>query len=151
MTAPTLARPPAAEIQRLRAEVAAARREIATLRAIVAAPDPTSDLAYWRALFADGHRADCEAAWRDGYAQAGQDEAALWRQAVEPVAYPERGASRRMTTAISGERRDRAEHERAFVARAYNTPDRDRTDAQRATVRLYRPPGRTRTANRRRA
>jgi hypothetical protein len=75
-----------------------------------------------------------------GWAAAENDMAASWRAAVEPIAHPERGANRRLLAAIAGERRDQAEHERAFVARAYNTRADLRTDVQRAAVFCYPPP-----------
>jgi hypothetical protein len=82
----------------------------------------------------------------DGYAEgwvaAEDDMAASYRAAVEPIAHPERGAARRLQAAIAGERRDQAEHERSFVARAHSTRVGLRTDVQRAAVLCYPPPGR---------
>jgi hypothetical protein len=82
----------------------------------------------------------------DGYAKgwsaAEADMAASWRAATEPIAHPGRGADRRIQAAIAGERRGQAEHERAFVARAYNTRADQRTDAQQAAVFVYPPPAR---------
>jgi hypothetical protein len=63
--------------------------------------------------------------------------AASWAAVTETVVHPERGAARRVRAAEAGQRRDAARHERAFVNRARNTPDRGRNDVQRATVRLY--------------
>jgi hypothetical protein len=135
VTAATLSA--ATEVRRLRAELAEVTRQ---RDAMLRADDPLADAA---------RRQVAEAAYcggladgiREGWAQSEADLAASWRAVTEPVAHPERGAARRIQAARAGERRDQAEHERAFVARAYNTAGRDRTDVQRATVRLYPPPG----------
>jgi hypothetical protein len=112
-------------------------------------PEYATDQAYLVAVFADGHRADLEAAFRAGaeWADAARDD--LWRTwasawssdaqiALEPDGPEARAsAARRVLAAESGCRRAAADHERAFVARAHNTADRDRTDPQRGTVHLY--------------
>ncbi len=134
--APILARP-AAEIRRLRAQLDDSQQQLAQLRALIVAPDRTGDVEHWRSLFADSHRADLENAYRAGYDQAEADMAASWARNAERVVHPERAAERRLRAAEAGCRRDAADHERAFIARAHNTADRDRTDAQRATVHLY--------------
>lgn len=134
MTAATI--PAAVEIRRLRAELEHARSQLA---ALLKADDPLTDAARRQvaeAAYAGG-RAD---GFREGYAQSEADNAAAWHAVTEPIAHPERGAARRIQAAVAGERRGAGEHERAFVARAYNTADRDRTDAQRGTVHLYPPP-----------
>jgi hypothetical protein len=74
MTAPTLASP-AAEIRRLRAELAEITARYTQLQSIVAAPDPHDDPEYWRSLFADGHRAELEAAYRRGREDTLRDSA----------------------------------------------------------------------------
>lgn len=133
MTAPRLASP-VQELARLRAEND-------RLRALIVASDPATEPGYWLALFRDGHRADIDAAYRQGRADLEAEYAADWRSIAEPVAHPKRyaqaSAQRRMRAAEAGQRRDAAEHERAFVARAHNTHDRNRTDVQRSTVHLY--------------
>jgi hypothetical protein len=92
-----------------------------------------------------------QAAWRDGYAvgaehgratgraEAEADMAASWREIAEPIAHPERFTAQRILAAIAGERRDAAEHERAFAARARNTPEHSRTIPQAAAVYIYPP------------
>jgi hypothetical protein len=112
-------------------------------------PGHATDPAYLVSVFSDAHQADLEAARREERAkvEAGYDD--LWRTwaaswssdaqiAVEPQG-PEarRCASQRLMAAEAACRRAAADHERAFVARAHNTADRDRTDAQRGTVHLY--------------
>jgi hypothetical protein len=140
VTAPTLASP-ASEVRRLRAELETAHKELAQLRDVIIAADPMTDPEHWRSLFTDGHQADLENAYRQGRADMAAEYAADWRSMTETVVHPERGAGRRVRAGEAGCRRDAADHERAFVARAHNTSDRDRTDVQRATVRLY-PAGR---------
>jgi len=81
------------------------------------------------------------AGFDDGYQQCLKDQAEQWRRITEPIVHPERGANRRLQAALSGERRDQADHERSFVARAYNTPSNRRTDPERGTVRMYPPAG----------
>jgi hypothetical protein len=100
-------------------------------------PEHITDPAYLVSLFTDGHAADIERAYRAGRADEAADMAAVWRSMAEAVVYPERGAERRVRAAEAGCRRDAAAHERAFVARAHPTQDRDRTDAQRAAVHVY--------------
>lgn len=129
MTGSTLASP-VQELARLRAEND-------QLRALVVASDPADTPDYWRSLFADGHQADIEAAYRQGQADLAAEYAADWASMTEAIVHPERGADRRVRAAEAGQRRDASDHERTFVARAHNTADRDRTDVQRATVRLY--------------
>jgi hypothetical protein len=136
MTASTLASP-AAEVRRLRAELDAALQALAQLRDLFAAPDPTTTPEYWLELFRDGHRADLENAYQAGRADVEAEYAAAWASVTEMVVHPERGADRRVRAAEAGCRRAAADHERAFIARAHNTADRDRTDAQRGTVRLH--------------
>jgi hypothetical protein len=79
-----------------------------------------------------------------GYEAAEADMAAAWHDVAYPVAHPEayrrEAAARGLRAAEAGERRDAAEHERAFVARAWNTPAHLRTDVQKATVLSYPPP-----------
>jgi hypothetical protein len=134
MTAATI--PAAVEIRRLRAELAEVTRQRG---AMLRADDPLTDAARRQVAEAayEGGRVD---GFREGYAQSEADTAAAWHAMTEPIAHPERGAARRIQAAVAGERRGAAEHERAFVARAYNTADRDRTDAQRGTVHIYPPP-----------
>lgn len=135
MTASALASP-AAEVEQLRARLA----EVTAQRdALLRADDPLSEkiLRHVAVAAYEGGRAD---GWQEGYRQAEAAEAAAWRALTEPIAHPERAASRRLNAALAGEHRDQAEHERSFVARAYNTPEPDRTQVQRATVRLYPPP-----------
>jgi hypothetical protein len=80
----------------------------------------------------------------EGWAAAEADMAAAWHAVAYPVAQPEAHArevaGRCLRAAEAGERRDAAEHERAFVARAYNTRADQRTDVQAAAVQLYPPP-----------
>jgi hypothetical protein len=104
----------------------------------------------WLAWVLDGERRGYvrghEAGFAAGWAASEANLAASWHAITEPVAHPERGTSRRIQAALTGERRGAAAHERAFVARAYATRDSDRTDAQRAAVFIYPPPaGRGRT------
>lgn len=100
-------------------------------------------LASWREGFAAGRRTG----WREGYAAAEARHDAEWDitrgllvGAVHSVLDPEGDARQRLRSAEATERRGAAERERAFVAKAYATPDKDRTDAQRATVQSYPPP-----------
>jgi hypothetical protein len=82
----------------------------------------------------DGHRA--------GYEQAEADREDAWCHVMRRYApgYERERADRALRAAEAGCRRDAAEHERTFVARAYNTPAWQRTDVQRATVQAYPPP-----------
>jgi hypothetical protein len=99
-------------------------------------------LAAERAGFDRGYAAGRKA----GYEQCDADREAGWQTIARPLADPDarrrETAARCLSAAEAGTRRDAADHERAFVARAYATPGRLRTDAQRGTVRLYPPPGR---------
>jgi hypothetical protein len=79
--------------------------------------------AYWRGW------ADCETA-----------ERRRWRAVAGPIAHPDRNWQRRLRDAEAGARADAVELERAFVAKAYNTQARNRTDPQAAAVVLYPPP-----------
>lgn len=94
----------------------------------------------WRLGYAAGR----DDGWRDGYAQAEADMAASWHRAMYPAARPEahrrESAARRLAAAEAGCRRDAADHERAFVARAYATPARMRSEPEQAAVQLYPPP-----------
>jgi hypothetical protein len=137
MTAPALASR-AAEVAMLRAALDEARRERDEARAALL-PEPLA-IQFRRAIGEAAYRGGVTDGWQQGWMAAEADMAASWRAAVEPIAHPEREADRRLQAAIAGERRDQAEHERAFVARAYNTDERDRTDAQRAAVLVYPPP-----------
>ncbi len=74
-----------AEIQRLRSALADALGELEQLRAIVARPDPMSTADYWRDLFADGHRADIETAYRAGREDAHREMARWWSEMARPV------------------------------------------------------------------
>lgn len=124
------------ELEQLRARLA----EVTAQRdALLRADDPLSERAL-RQVAESAYRGGRADGWRDGYCQAEADMAALWRAVTEPIVHPERRAAQRLQAAVAGERRDQAEHERAFVARAYNTAARERTDTQRATVLLYPPP-----------
>ena len=144
MTAPTLASP-ATEVRRLREQLADAERELAQLRALFAAPDPMATPEHWRAIFRDAHEADLGNAYRQGRAEVEAEYAAAWSSltgsvlAIADPRGPEAHASvaRRLMAAESGQRRDAADQERAFVGRAQNTADQNRTDAQRGAVRLY--------------
>jgi hypothetical protein len=89
------------------------------------------------AMWRDGYRAGWEAGADHGRREAEQEQAAAWRSFARPIAHPEVGAAQRIQAAIAGERRDAADHERAFVARARNTPPHMRTDVQKAAVHLY--------------
>lgn len=97
-------------------------------------------LASWREGFRAGHAVG----WQDGYDAAEADMAASWHSAVYPAARPEahrrESAARRLAAAEAGCRRDAADHERAFVARAYATPARMRSEPEQAAVQLYPPP-----------
>ena len=109
-------------------------------------------LASWREGFAAGRRAG----WREGYAAATADQRDEWittrrllHNATAPVLDPqgwsreqEREAARVVRAAEAATRRDAAERYDAFVARAYNTPAPQRSDAQLATVRTCPPPSR---------
>jgi hypothetical protein len=88
-------------------------------------------------MWRDGFRAGWEAGAGHGRREAEEEMAAAWRSFAHPIAHPEAGASQRIRAAEAGERRDAAEHERAFAARARNTPDYLRTDVQKAAVHLY--------------
>jgi hypothetical protein len=91
----------------------------------------------WR----DGYRVGTEHGRAAGRAEAEAGMAASWREITEPVAHPERYEAQRLRAAIAGERRDAGEHERAFVARAYNTSPAGRAGPQAAAVYIYPPPG----------
>ena len=83
MRAPTLASP-AAEIRRLRAEVA-------QLQAALASDARSSDPDYWLALFRSGYEAQvaevAEAEYRRGQADEARHRDRLWREAAEPIAH----------------------------------------------------------------
>jgi hypothetical protein len=92
---------------------------------------------YADAMWRDGYRAAWQAGAAHGRREAEDEMAAAWRSFAHPVAHPEAGAAQRIAAAIAGERRSAAGHERAFAARARNTPDYMRTDVQKAAVHLY--------------
>jgi hypothetical protein len=79
-------------------------------------------------------------AWHLGWEAAEEDMARSWRALARPIAHPAQVAEERIRAAIAGERSDALEFERAFVAKAYNTRARDRSDAQAAAVLAYPPP-----------
>jgi hypothetical protein len=93
-------------------------------------------LAAWREGFAAGTRHGHAI----GYTEAEKDMAAAWRTIAEPIAHPERGAGQRIRLAEHGGLKDAAAHEHAFTARAYATPEWQRTDVERACVQVYPPP-----------
>jgi hypothetical protein len=84
------------------------------------------------------------AGYSDGYTAAERDMAAAWRAMTYPIVHREAHrratAARCLSAAEAGSRRDAAEHERAFVARAYSTRPDQRTVVQCATVLAYPPP-----------
>lgn len=90
-----------------------------------------------RRAYERGRADEHEAAFAAGWAACEADLAAVLRGAVRR---PEEGWQQRVQAAEAGCRRDAAEHERAFVARAYATAPADRTPPQAATVQAY-PPG----------
>jgi hypothetical protein len=94
-------------------------------------------LGAWREGYAAG-RAD---GYAEGHADAEESMAASWRAGAYPLAQPDAHrrevAARCLRAAEAGCRRDAAEHERTFVARAWNTRADQRTDVQAGTVRLY--------------
>jgi hypothetical protein len=102
--------------------------------------------AAWR----DGFRAGRQVGQDEGYAQAEADMAAAWHEFARPVARPEAHrrevADRAVRLAEASSRRDSAEHERSFVARAFATPAHMRTDVQKATVQSCPPPASGRNA-----
>ena len=83
----------------------------------------------------------------EGWRASEASMAAAWHAMAHPVAYPvehaREAAARCLRAAEAGARQDAADHERAFVARAYNTRPDQRTDPQAAAVLLYPPPART--------
>lgn len=85
MSAPTMTRHPIAEVQRLRAEAAERDRELAQLRAVIAAADPMTTAAYWRSVFAGPHQADVDAAYRRGREDAHQEMADAWAPVAKRV------------------------------------------------------------------
>jgi hypothetical protein len=94
-------------------------------------------LAAEQAAYSRGHRAGYD----DGYAQAVADmdewlaeSARILHGAVSSVVNPEKHVRRVLAAAESAERRDAAERERAFTARACATPAHLRSDAQQAAV-----------------
>lgn len=141
--------PTAAEIHRLRAELAAvtADRDLAREQrdAMLRIDDPLS-VQVRRQIGEAAYAGGWADGWLEGYAQAGADQAAEWRRIAHPIAQPEayerESAARRVLAAEAGERRDQAEHERAFVATTFNTPHHQRTDVQLATVQMYPPSAR---------
>jgi hypothetical protein len=138
-----------AEVLQLHAELAAATadRDLAREQrdAILRIDDPLSVQAR-RQIGEAAYQGGWADGWREGYAQAEVDEAAEWHCIAHPIAQPEsyerESAARRLRAAEAGGRRDLAEHERVFVARAFNILDHQRTDVQRATVQVYPPPAR---------
>lgn len=95
--------------------------------------------------------------YRDGYVRAEADQIAAWsvmrrrlHNAAATVLDPDgwereqvREAARRVRAAEAAEKRDQAEHERAFVARAYATAAHLRTEVQQAAILLYPSPSQT--------
>jgi hypothetical protein len=122
--------------------VSAARELVAYSDALAAAE------ARAHAAWAEGYQAAASASYQrglaDGYAACEADREAEWRAIARPVAHPEayrrEVAARALAAAESGCRRDAAQHEREFVARAYATDRRDRTEVQAACVFVYPPP-----------
>jgi hypothetical protein len=119
--------------------------EIAILLAVSAERDLCEKRidAAWRAGFGRGRACGR----REGYIHADAERAAEWQTtqalligATESVLNPDGIALRNVRGAVAAERRDAAERERVFVAKAYATADKDRSDAQRAAVRSYPPP-----------
>lgn len=129
-----------------------------------ATPTP-EEVAFLLALSAerDGYEKRIEAAWRagfgrgraygrrEGYIHADAERAAEWQTtqalligATESVLNPDGVAIRNVRAAIAAERRDAAERERVFVAKAYATREDQRTDPQQAAVRSYPPPSQER-------
>jgi hypothetical protein len=108
-------------------------------------PDPSAEFR-WSAFWISWHTAYAFDLGRAaGYAACDRERDASWRVLAAPAARPTEHArdvaGQTLRAAEAGSRRDAAEHERAFVARAYATrPDR-RMDAQRGTMLTYPPPG----------
>lgn len=84
MTAATLA--PVAELRRLRTALADARRELAQLRTVIAAPDPMTTVGYWAGVFRIARQAAAEAAYRRGREDEGAEMAAAWHAVADPAA-----------------------------------------------------------------
>lgn len=102
---------------------------------------------HWETLvdqaFRRGFQCGHDAGFARGYAQRDTDEAVWWRELARPIAHPDayrqECARRNLTAAEAGCRRDAAEQERIFIARAYATQNSMRTDAQAAAVLCYPP------------
>lgn len=100
-----------------------------------------------------GYARGREAGFGEGYRQAEADQAEqhkvtqrLIHAAIAPTLDSQgwareqaADAARRVRAAEAAERRDAAERERVFVAKAYNTRADQRTPAQAATVQAYPP------------
>jgi hypothetical protein len=139
------------ELRRLRAELAAAIADRDEWRgraiALADAIDHDGERAAWSAIAAAQHRAELTRAYADGRSDEAADNERAWRinagmivAQLDPASAAARElADRHVRAAEAGCRRDAAEHERSFAARAYATPDHARTPAQRATVYLYPP------------
>ena len=125
------------------------RQEIAWLLALSAERDAYEDRI--RAARLEGFAAGRGVGRREGYEHADDERAAEWDitgplllNAVGPTVNPDGYALRNVRAAEAACRRDAADRERVFVAKAYATADKDRTDAQRATVLSYPPPSQQR-------
>jgi hypothetical protein len=123
------------------------RKEVAWLLALSAERDAYEDRI--RAAWLEGFAAGRGVGRREGYEHADDERAAEWDitgplllNAVGPTVNPDGYALRNVRAAEAACRRDAAERERVFVARAYATAGKDRTDSQRATVQSYPPPQR---------
>ena len=106
----------------------------------------SSDRDLWEKLADQAFRAGFFSAWQagfdKGYARRVTDEARAWHEIIHPMAHPDAFADARVRNAEAAARRDAAEHERSFVARAYATPRPYRTAIQQTTTVSYPPPAR---------
>jgi len=84
MTAPTVS--PAAEVRRLRAELADLQQRYDQLLAATA-PDMATDLAWWLDVFQEIHQADLDDAYRRGRKDEARERDRAWHEAADPIAH----------------------------------------------------------------
>jgi hypothetical protein len=74
-------------------------------------------------------------AWEAGYRECERDDWRARSALAEPLLHPGAVAARLLQAAESHARREADAHWHDFIRRSHDTPDRARTDVQRAVVR----------------